>query len=663
MVLSLLIGVVLIELLSHTSIPFIHGGRVQHLAVQEPVIAMTWQQMSLARAQQFLPPTRVLHTRMMHNRKDVGPGSLPVAELRKRPHAASKGSVLRAASEGLAFPTGGQRLAHPTANKGPAVLTEGEGPNSPSNAVSQTFHQVQNVTEQLGGSHAVPVHDAAVVHLQDIQVDKLPCWPKFDSFDKRMFGLLGPTMLSFLLVPLAGIANTYFVGSLGDAGLLAAVGAGNQLYNSLFFLLSFLPTVITPLVAQSAAANRTEALQMHVSRAMWLGSVIGLLGTAIINVAPDAALSIVGLHQGDARLAPAREYLLARAISLVPSLLSIIGLAAYRGRQDTMTPLIISLGAQLLNVLLLPVLIFQAGLGITGAALASTISGFASGIAYVMLLSKERLLNLKKFLKPPAWKSLKPLVSGGSAVLLRTIITNAAFLKVTALTQSFGGVEAAAHTIAMQFWTLTGNLLFALSSVATVMISRERAKGNWQARYAAARCLAWAGIAGVLMGMLQILMLPFLSFFTPLAEVQQAAQGPAIIGGLLQITNGLVFVGEGIMQSTSSFIKLARANFIAAIVMWVALGCFATPDSMGLNGVWISFAFFNIVRLGGFIFHHFFDGPLAPSKIGPEPPHVLSHLQQQLRKDGHRGTTVDNLYHSALKINPGTIHHNVTIHQ
>jgi len=288
------------------------------------------------------------------------------------------------------------------------------------------------------------------------------------------------------------------------------------------------------------------------------------------------------------------------------------------------TPLKISLGAQLIDVALTPLLVFQAGMGITGAALASSISGFASGIAYFMLLSRDRLITLKGFLTPPGWKSLKPLLIGSAAVLLRTLITNVAFLKVTALAQSFGGVEAAAHTIAIQFWSLSGTILFALSSVATVIISGERAKGPWQARYAAARCLAWSAIAGLLMGAIQLLMLPFLSFLTPLPEVQKAAEGPAMIGALLQITSGLVFVGEGIMQSTSSFMKLARANFVAAVAMWAALGCFATPGSMGLNGVWVSFSVFNLVRLAGFVFHHFMDGPLAPSKIGPEPRYNAS---------------------------------------
>lgn len=452
-------------------------------------------------------------------------------------------------------------------------------------------------------------------------VKKLPFWPRFDSFDRRIASLLGPAMLNFLLVPIAGLLNTYFVGKLGNAELLAAVGAGNELYNSMFFFLAFLPSVITPLVAQSAAANDFKALQANVSQAMWLGTTIGFLGMGVINGASDTLLSLVGIHQGDARFAPARQYVLIRAISLIPALLSTIGLATYRGRQDTVTPLKISVAAQFIQILLVPLLVFKVGLGITGAAAATSISVMASAMAYMVLLFNDRLVSLTKFLKPPDWKSLRKLLSGGSAIVLKTAIIRILFMRFTALAQGFGGVDAAAHTIAVQFWSLTGNILFALASVATVIVSRELAKGRWQARYAAERCMAWSALVGMCMSVLQLSMLPLLGLFTPIPEVQQAAQGPAIIGAFLQLTNGPVFVAEGIMQSTSSFFKLARLNFVGMAAMWVSLGILATPENMGLNGVWASFFVFNIVRLSGFAFHHFFDGPLAPRKIGPEPRH------------------------------------------
>jgi hypothetical protein len=58
-----------------------------------------------------------------------------------------------------------------------------------------------------------------------------------------------------------------------------------------------------------------------------------------------------------------------------------------------------------------------------------------------------------------------------------------------------------------------------------------------------ASLLLWGVILGVVLGSLQLLCLPLLSVFSPLAEVQQAARLPSVIGAFLQLLNGVVFIG------------------------------------------------------------------------------------------------------------------------
>jgi hypothetical protein len=56
---------------------------------------------------------------------------------------------------------------------------------------------------------------------------------------------------------------------------------------------------------------------------------------------------------------------------------------------------------------------------------------------------------------------------------------------------------------------------------------------------------------------------------------------------------------------------LAACTAIAATGMITFLKYHGTS----LVGVWASFAIFNLVRLAGVLYHHFSNGPLAPSKI------------------------------------------------
>ena len=177
---------------------------------------------------------------------------------------------------------------------------------------------------------------------------------------------------------------------------------------------------------------------------------------------------------------------------------------------DVVTPLKISLFANLVNLILDPVLMFSANMstlayyllcdlyavcytyvytnvycicntvrveryhteycifnktnmyitGIAGAALATCISEITSSIMYVYLLFKRELLNIKTVFQIPSLTSIMPLLRAGAIVQLRAIALNITFLAITRVTQALdiNGVSAAAHAITIQLWQLTGIL-------------------------------------------------------------------------------------------------------------------------------------------------------------------------------------------------------------
>ena len=149
---------------------------------------------------------------------------------------------------------------------------------------------------------------------------------------------------------------------------------------------------------------------------------------------------------------------------------------------------------------------------------------------------------------------------------------NIAFLSVTRVTQAIdpAGNAAAAHTIAMQVWQLGGVVLFALSSVAAVLVPaamnapKEEGGGVSRAKGVADRMLGWGLCAGVALAILQLAALPLLNVFSPVASIREAARAPAAIGAALQLLNGVTFVAEGIMQGHQAFFPLARNAAVAA---------------------------------------------------------------------------------------------------
>ena len=85
--------------------------------------------------------------------------------------------------------------------------------------------------------------------------------PRNDETDKLIMKLFIPAVLNFLIIPLVGM-DVFWVGRMGDAVALAAQGAANQVFQSAFWIISFIPSVVAPMVARAAAGGDKAELQI-----------------------------------------------------------------------------------------------------------------------------------------------------------------------------------------------------------------------------------------------------------------------------------------------------------------------------------------------------------------------------------------------------------------
>lgn len=317
----------------------------------------------------------------------------------------------------------------------------------------------------------------------------------------------------------------------------------------------------------------------------------------------------------------AKPYFLIRSFGFLPSIISVLGYSVFRGALDTVTPLRISLFSNLFHAVLNPILMFQLNMGIAGAAWAALISEVISALAYIVVLAKRNLICGPTLFQLPKMKKLKPLLQGSAALQLRNVALNLTFLGVTRATQALDntGVAASAHSLAIQVFQIGGIVLLALSTVAQTLIpsemvvQRDGTGGRSQAHRTMIRLMEWGLVLGSAVGGLQILLLPILQRLTPLEEVRRAAITPSYIASFLQIINGLVFIGEGIMVGCRNFFQLSISTVVATVATTFALQ--HLPRRYNLTGVWMSFIVFNFLRLAGVWLHQTRTGPLSERKM------------------------------------------------
>ena len=450
-------------------------------------------------------------------------------------------------------------------------------------------------------------------------------WPCMDTMDKQLIKISLPVIGNYAIGPIIGAVDLFWVNLMGNALAVAGQAAANQVFSSAFWFVSFLPSVTATLVAKQHAKGDRNATQDAICQALFVGFFIAIIGSPIMFFNSDGALSSV-LQEGAPAIAYAKPYLMIRAFSFLPSMISLVGFSAFRGTLDTKTPVKISAFANIFNALLDPILIFTLAMGVPGAALATLAAEIISALIYLGLLRNRKLISWRKLFRLPSWASLEPLIKGGLALQLRNLSLNLTFLAVARVTQSIdeSGVAAAAHAMAIQTFQIGGIVLLALSTVAQIMVPNAMVKrldepngvtigGLKYAKATANRLMSWGFVLGCALGSLQILLLPIMFKATPLQEVRIAAKLPAIIASVLQIINGLVFIGEGIMIGTGSFLQLSLSTLIATIGCLYALWFF--PPRVGLTGVWFGFVVFNLIRLAGVYIHQTVSGPLSWRKI------------------------------------------------
>ena len=435
----------------------------------------------------------------------------------------------------------------------------------------------------------------------------LPTYPLSD-IDKMVLSTALPSIANLAVVPLVNSVDTFWVGRMGIALALAGQSAANNVFFTLFFLVAFLPTITAPLVAQ---AKTNEEAKERVSEALFLCNVFGAIGTILMVGFPHIPLKMV-LSRDAPAFAYAAPYLRLRAFSLIPVLWASTGFAAYRGLLNTVTPLKVSLATNALNLILDPIMIFPGKLGFVGAALATAVAEGMSGLVYIKLLMQRKLATKRSLIKPPSWKSLKPILKGGASMLARQAAINVSIVAAARRAQAMDptGVSAAAYSIVMQMYSIGIVIHVAIQGTAATLVpSTLSKKGLPAARNIADRIFVWGTLIGILLGLTQYLALPILiPLFSTLPEVKNAVRSPAIIASVLHAINGPVFAGEGAMLGTGQYRDLAM---MTALSVTTNVALINSPLGNRLDGILMSMAFSWSIHGLLVLIHHFRVGSLS----------------------------------------------------
>lgn len=414
------------------------------------------------------------------------------------------------------------------------------------------------------------------------------------SIDRRIVGLGVPALGALAADPLLSLVDTAFVARLGTVEL-GALGVDTALFSFAFFAFNFLAYATTPMVARSLGRGDRQGAGRVVVQAATLAVVLG----AAVGVALVAGARLwVGVMQASPELVdPAVSYLRVRGLAAPAVLLVLVGHGAFRGFQDTRTPLIVTLAINGLNAALDPLFLFGFDMGLAGAAWATVIAQWV-GVVWFGVLIRRRGTQAQWSWRLPGWKELAPMVRTGGVITLRTLFLTATLTIATAVAASIGATQVAAHQVVQQTWFLLAMTVDALAIAAQALVADELGRHDRPAAGAVAgRLWWWGGGVGVVLAIGLLWSRDFVAAaFGPTPEVTAAIESALVVAAAMQPIAALVFVADGV------FLGLLRVRYLAystgaGFLAGVALLTLTVALGWGLLGVWWAIAAMVAARL------------------------------------------------------------------
>ena len=406
-----------------------------------------------------------------------------------------------------------------------------------------------------------------------------------------------PVIFSQLGQVTVNLADNMMVGHVGTTELAAASFAINVFHIGMLFGLG-LTLGLTPLVGQSFSARNKE------NTASWFknGVLVFFVASIVLSIFMSALVLFMNrMGQRDDVVQKAIPYYLIQVSSLVPLMLFFSVKQFFEGIGNTKIAMVITIGANLLNVGLNYILIYGKmgfpALGLNGAGFATLISRIIMPIVFVLIILKQK--DFKGYLTEELHSGFEKLkirriISIGLPIGLQMVIEILAFSLGAIMLGWISKESLAGHQVAISMAAMTYMISFGLASGTTIRVSHAFGEHDLKEVKLAVYASLHMVIAFMsLMGILFILLrnqVPFL--FTSDPNVIKVAAGLLIVGAFFQIFDGIQVVLLGALRGIADVrIPMFMAFFSYIVVSLPISYLLAFVFNFGYSGVWIGFVF------------------------------------------------------------------------
>ncbi len=414
--------------------------------------------------------------------------------------------------------------------------------------------------------------------------------------DRAILRLAVPAFAMLIAEPLYVLADTAIVGRLGTQPL-AGLAIAAAVLTTVFWLVNSVTVASAGLVARRfGRSDDRGAAEVAVSLA-WMCVALSAVLLVVFVAIPGPIVRAFG---ASADAAPdAALYLRISAVGLPFLLCTAPALNYLRGLQDTRTPLLITVAANVVNIVLEVVLVYGFHSGIAGSAWGTVIAQILAFTAYCVIVVPR--IARTHAARRPRTRDAREIGRLGGYMLVRTVALTAAVTGSTAIAARMSDIDVAAHQVVLQLWLLSALALDAIAIAGIALIGKRVGEDDASGADRAARRMIRYGVwMGVIIGVLMLATRQWLPLiFTGDRAVQQAAQGALVVSACMQPLSGYAFTLDGILLGSGDTRAMAGLMLLSLFTVFVPAAAIVLVTGAGLTWLWVAIAVWMASRCAG----------------------------------------------------------------
>ncbi|MBS9774859.1 MAG: MATE family efflux transporter [Tenacibaculum sp.] len=418
---------------------------------------------------------------------------------------------------------------------------------------------------------------------------------------KKINQLAIPALIAGVAEPLLSTTDLAIIGNINKNATesIASIGIVGVFLSMLIWVFGQSRSVISSIISQYLGANKLNEVKNLPAQVIVIILVTSLL---ILGISYPFAREIFQFYNADGLILDLSvDYYKIRVFGFPFTLLTIAIFGLFRGLQNTVYPMIITIIGTLVNIILDIILVYGIEgyipqMNIKGAGYASVISQVLMAIISVVLLVKRTNISLK--LSMPFNKEVPTFITMMLNLFIRTVALNTALYLATSYATSYGEKYIATYTIGFNIWLTGAFMIDGYASAGNILSGKLLGEKAYDKLLILGnRLIKYGFIFGGFIALVGFIFYkPIGLLFTKEPEILEEFYHSFGIVLLMQPFCSIAFIFDGIFKGLGETAYLRNVLFLSTLLVFAPILLILNEFNYKLYAIWFAFFGWIIAR-------------------------------------------------------------------